>query len=200
MRLQGIRLGTTAAALRRLGLATDDDGRVELGGVTLEPAAGAGILGLDLCGAPADGPLPLVEVAPATPVQPASRSRRGRSHPLGAVAVDHVVVLCGDVEGTIAGLGTTPRRVDRRDGTTYGFVVAETALLEFVGPSTADDRRPRLWGLALTVADLDAAAAHLGDACGEPREAVQPGRRIATVGHDQLGLGVPTVLLSPRRS
>lgn len=192
MRLQGIRLGTTGDALRRLGLTTDDAGRAGVGGVTLEPASGEGILGLDLRGAPADGPLPLVDVAPAA-------GQDVPDHPVGAIAVDHVVVLCGDVQATIAALGTTPRRVDRRDGRTYGFVVAETALLEFVGPSTADDRPAHLWGLALTVADLDAAAAHLGDACGEPKDAVQPGRRIATVRHERLDLAVPTVLLSPRR-
>lgn len=188
MRLEGIRIGTSGAALARLGLAVDDDGRAGVGGVTLETVPGEGILGLDLTGVPADGPLPLVEVG----------RRPDGNHPLGATAVDHVVVLCGDVEGTISRLGTEPRRLDRRDGRVYGFVVAETALLEFVGPEEPDERPARPWGLALTVADVDVAAAHLGDACGAPKEAVQPGRRIATVRHDELGLHVPTVLLSPR--
>lgn len=187
MRLEGIRLGTTGAALERLGLAVSDD-RCRVGEVTLEAAPGAGVLGLDLTGAPADGPLPLVHVPPA----PAG------AHRLGATAVDHVVVLCGDVHATIAALGTTPRRIDERDGRRYGFVLAETALLEFVGPAATNDRPARLWGLALTVADLDEAVARLAGACGTPKDAVQPGRRIATVRHEQLGLSVPTVLLSPR--
>lgn len=187
MRLDGIRLGTTEEALRRLGLATTG-GRAAVGGVVLEVAAGSGILGLDLHGVPQDAPLPLASVASAP----------DSTHPLGATAVDHVVVRCGDVRGAIAALGTTPRRVDDREGLVYGFVVAETALLEFVGPSEPDDRPPRPWGLALTVADLDAAVARLGDACGPPRDAIQPGRRIATVRHDRLDLRVPTVLLSPR--
>ena len=77
-------------------------------------------------------------------------------------------------------------------------MVVETSLLEVAGPAVADARPARPWGLALTVADLDAAVALLGDACGPPRDAVQPGRHIATVDHEALGLGVPTVLLSPR--
>lgn len=187
MRLEGIRLGTTSAALERLGLVVSDD-RCRVGEVTLEAAAGAGILGLDLAGAPGEGPLPLVRVPPAAPVD----------HPLGATDVDHVVVLCGDVRAAITALGAEPRRIDERDGRQYGFVLAETALLEFVGPTATNDRPPRLWGLALTVTDLDEAVARLAGACGPPKAAVQPGRRIATVRHEQLGLSVPTVLLSPR--
>lgn len=187
MRLSGIRLGTTPAALRALGLVLED-GRAGVGGVTIEAVPGTGILGLDLHGAPPEGPLPLVDV-PRVP---------DGAHPLGATAVDHVVVLAGDVAATIAGLGAEARRVDRRDGRVYGFVVAGTALLEVVGPAVPDERPARLWGLALTVADLDAAVALLGDACGPPGPAVQPGRRIATVHHAAIGLGVPTVLLGPR--
>lgn len=187
MRLDGIRLGTTGAALERLGLAVAGD-RCRVGAVTLEAAPGEGLLGLDLIGAPDVGPLPLVDVATAS----------AAAHPLGATAVDHVVVLCGDVRATIAALGAEPRRLDERDGRQYGFVPVETALLEFVGPAPTDDRPARLWGLALTVADLDQAVARLAGACGPPKDAVQQGRRIATVRHEQLGLSVPTVLLSPR--
>lgn len=187
MRLTGIRLGTTPAALRGLGLHVEG-AAAGVGGVTLEAGPGEGIVGLALTGAPPDGPLPLLEVAPVGDGE----------HPLGATAVDHVVVVTGDVDRTIAALGATPRRRDERDGRVYGFVVAETALLEVVGPAARTDRPATLWGLALTVADLDAAVTLLGDACGAPRAAVQPGRRIATVRHEALGLGVPTVLLSPR--
>lgn len=188
MRLTGVRLAAAPGALGRLGLDAPDD-RAGVGGVTIEAVPeGEGILGLDLAGAAEDASLPLVETTTVA----------DGSHPLGATAVDHVVVLAGDVEATIAALGARPRRLDRREGRTYGFVVAETSLLEFVGSTTPDGRPARPWGLALTVADLDAAAVHLGAACGEPRDAVQPGRRIATVRHEVLGLTAPVVLLSPR--
>ncbi|MFM7962382.1 MAG: hypothetical protein ACKPBF_00195, partial [Actinomycetota bacterium] len=52
------------------------------------------------------------------------------------------------------------------------------------------------WGFVVTVADLDAAIAHLGpDVIGAAKPAVQPGRRIATV-RSGAGLGVPLALMS----
>jgi hypothetical protein len=50
------------------------------------------------------------------------------------------------------------------------------------------------WGLTVTVADLDAAAALAGT---EPRPAVQPGRRILTVPRSA-GLSTALALMSPR--
>ncbi len=57
------------------------------------------------------------------------------------------------------------------------------------------DGPARLWGLALLADDVDAAAAAIPGA-GEPREAVQPGRRIVTLGRGA-GLAVPMALISP---
>jgi hypothetical protein len=47
------------------------------------------------------------------------------------------------------------------------------------------------------VADLDAAAERLGDRLGRARDAVQRGRRIATV-RPEAGLGPPVALITPR--
>lgn len=68
-------------------------------------------------------------------------------------------------------------------------------LLELGGPAPGD---ARLWGLTLAVEDLDAAAALLGDRLGHVKDAVQPGRRIATV-RREAGLSVPVALMTPRR-
>ena len=51
------------------------------------------------------------------------------------------------------------------------------------------------WGLVFVVADLDAAGAVLGDRLGPARDAVQPGRRIATV-RREAGLGLPVALIT----
>ena len=51
------------------------------------------------------------------------------------------------------------------------------------------------WGLVFVVADLDAAAARLGDRISTPRDAVQLGQRIATV-RREAGLGLPVALIS----
>ena len=75
------------------------------------------------------------------------------------------------------------------------FFVIGPCLLELGGPAEAE--RPWLWGLTLVVEDLDAAAELLGARLGQVKDAVQPGRRIATVGREA-GLGVPLALITPR--
>ena len=59
------------------------------------------------------------------------------------------------------------------------------------------DRPAFFWGLALLAPDLDATVASLGDWVGEARDAVQPGRRIATLRRGA-GLAVPIALITPR--
>ena len=52
------------------------------------------------------------------------------------------------------------------------------------------------WGVVLIVDDLDAAFALIGpDRMSAPKDAVQPGRRIATV-RDDVGLGLPVALMT----
>ena len=71
-------------------------------------------------------------------------------------------------------------------------------ILELIGkPGAHDDGPATFWGVALTVDDLDAAATLLGDDLGPITDAVQRGRRIATLRHEALGLGVPIAFLTP---
>ena len=48
----------------------------------------------------------------------------------------------------------------------------------------------------MVVSDLDALAERLGDDLGTPRDAVQSGRRIATL-RESAGLGVPVAFMTP---
>jgi hypothetical protein len=117
------------------------------------------------------------------------------SGPLGAVAVDHLVVLTDSLDRTTAALeaaGLPLRRVQHPQA----FLPAGTLLVEVV--ETDEVVEPTLWGLTLSVADLDAAAARLGDRVGPPLDAVQPGRRIATV-RPEAGLSIAVALMTPRR-
>ena len=78
------------------------------------------------------------------------------------------------------------------------FYVVGDALLELVGPAEPKDDGPAsFWGLVLVVDDVDAAAERLGDLAGEPRDAVQPGRRIVTL-RREVGLGTAVALMTPR--
>jgi hypothetical protein len=69
-----------------------------------------------------------------------------------------------------------------------GEVILEVAEGPGRGPA-------RFWGITFAVRDLDVCAALLGDRLGEVHDAVQPGRRIATV-RREAGLGLPVALIT----
>ena len=76
-----------------------------------------------------------------------------------------------------------------------GFFRLGEVILEVVAHPNVEAGPARFWGITFTVADLDAAAELLGDRLGTIRDAVQPGRRIATV-RRSAGLGLPVALIS----
>lgn len=134
---------------------------------------------------------------------------QGRPHPNGVIAIDHVVVLTPDLDRTAAALRATgfdQRR--RREGPTPGgstrqafFRMGEVILEVVQAPErtkvAADSRGPaRLWGISFLVEDLETTGAALGPLLGEPRPAVQPGRRIATL-RPEAGLGPAIAFMTP---
>lgn len=120
---------------------------------------------------------------PADPPEPTP------DHPNGVIGLDHVVVLTPDLTRTIDSLervGIALRRL--RDGSTYGAPMSQAffrlgpVILEVVGPhEPSGDGPPRFFGLAYTVRDLDETAAYLGARLHPAKDAVQPGRKIATL-------------------
>jgi hypothetical protein len=133
----------------------------------------------------------------------------GERHPNGTVSIDHVVVISPDLDRTSAVLrdaGFDLRRV--REGETPGgssrqafFRMGEVILEVVQAPEgtrlAADPSGPaRLWGISFLVEDMDAPAAALAQKLGEPRDAVQPGRRIATV-DSAAGLGTAVAFMTP---
>jgi hypothetical protein len=122
-------------------------------------------------------------------------------HPNGALWVDHVVMLSPDLDRTVAELESEGFDLRRRrerpapgGSTRQAFFRAGEPILEVVqapeGASVARDRDgpARLWGLAFVVGDMERTADVLGELLGRPRDAVQPGRRIATL-RPEAGLG-----------
>ena len=65
-------------------------------------------------------------------------------------------------------------------------------------PAPAGDEPASLWGLVVVAPDLDVVAALPGAPLGSVREAVQEGRRIATV-RRELGSSVPLAFMTPHR-
>jgi hypothetical protein len=196
--LEQLTIGADPEEWRSAGFALENDATLA-GAVRLSFAPGDGILGWRLTTAAGeiDG---LPEAAPDP------RPAIAGAHPNGVSLIDHVVVLTPDLERTTAaleGIGVERRRVREveTDGGTLrqGFFRLGEVILEVVGHARVEDGPARFWGITFTVEDLDATAELLGDRLGSIRDAVQPGRRIATV-RREAGLGLPVALISPERS
>ena len=118
-----------------------------------------------------------------------------RDAPPGERDLDHVVVLTGALDDTIAALvacgGDLRRRRDDLHSPMafirFGPVIVEVVQSE--GPA-------RIWGLVAVVDDLSELPA---DLVGEPRAAVQQGRQIVTVKREA-GLGTALAFMTPRPS
>ncbi|MFL5896693.1 MAG: VOC family protein [Thermoleophilaceae bacterium] len=146
-----------------------------------------------------DGLATTASDAPARPPAP--------PHPNGVTGVDHVVAFCPDLDRTVGRLqeaGLDLRRV-REEPTPAGaprqaFFRLGEVILECIqmpdSPELDRSRSARLWGLAVRTADMTQTAAALGDQLGSPRDAVQPGRQIATL-RRETGSSVPLAFMTP---
>jgi hypothetical protein len=114
------------------------------------------------------------------------------THPNGAVAVDHVVAFTDDLDRTSAALERAGAPLRRR-AEPMAFHRLGPLVLEVVQTGAA----PALWGFVVVVADLDACTRELGPLLGPARDAVQPGRRIATL-RESAGLPVALALMTPQ--
>lgn len=190
------------AAWRDAGFGVDADGVCRIGDVRvrlLGRERGTGILGWTLRGLPSGGALDgiLTGCSDAVPAEPAA-------HPNGVTAIDHVVLLSPDLARTVeslAAVGLQPRR--EREAELGGqpmrqiFFRLGAVILEVVGaPGAAGDGPSSLWGITYVVADIDATAAFFGDRALPVKDAVQPGRRITTLRHRDLGMSVRTAMIS----
>jgi hypothetical protein len=148
----------------------------------------------------------LPTVLSRTPVPAASPA-----HPNGVLAIDHVVAMSPMLDRSVRALQAAgldlrsireqptpagaPRQAFFRLGAEILEVVQEPD--DVVQREGGPARPARLWGLALTVEDLDRAAEGFGPRIGAIRPAVQPGRRIATL-RRSTGIAIPIALMSPR--
>ena len=181
-----IELGDAPAAWEPLGFAPDAAGEIVLGDARLRlTGRGGGILAIRAPELIADQP----DGLPLAPWEP-SRAPAA-SHPNGATAVDHVVALTDSLARTVATL--TAAGLDlRRSTPNMAFLRLGPTILEVV---ERGGDPPRLWGLVVVVPELEG----LGPLVGAPKDAVQPGRRIATVS-PEAGLGTALALMTPRRT
>jgi hypothetical protein len=198
-RLVEVSVGSSPAAWERMGFALTD-GAVAVGSTRIRPTgAGGGIERWTLAG--------VEDVALdglATSVvdhYAASAARFVPEHPNGAQRIDHIVVRTPSLDRTVAAFddaGLELRRTrDAGGGVRQGFLWLGDTIVELVeAPGTDLSAPATFWGLVVVVDDLDRAAEVAGDALGDVRDAVQPGRRIATV-RESAGVGLPLALMTP---
>jgi len=114
--------------------------------------------------------------------------------------IDHVVVMTNNLERTCEAVtevtGCPLKRVREVGEIRQGFhrVGEGGVILEVV--ERADVSRTSLWGLVIATPSFDDLVQAAGDLLSEPKDAVQPGRRISTV-KAKAGLGIPVALMTP---
>ncbi len=196
------------AAWRAIGLVVSSDGLlpflsgsiqiVEQSGSTVDVATprihGWSLSGIDDSVTRIDGLVTASVTAPGLAVA---------DHPNGAYEIDHVVVLTNSLERTCGAIADTTgeplKRVREVGRMRQGFhrLGRGGIVVEVVERPEYDEPIAAFWGVVFNVTDLDAAIDLIGDELvGEANDAVQPGRRIATV-RAAAGLGVPVALMSP---
>jgi hypothetical protein len=211
-----LRVADPADAWTAAGFTVDSDAVARIGGVRVRLVGrgrgaataatsdtGTGVTGWALRGLPSDKTLDDLDGVPTTRSDTLAASPA--THANGVTAIDHVVLLSPDLRRTVASLaavGVEPRR--ERDGELGGRPIRQIffrlgeVILEVVGsPGTTSDGPSTLWGITYVVEDIDAAAAFFGDRTTPVKDAVQPGRRITTLRHNELGMSVSSAMISP---
>ncbi|HET7051256.1 MAG TPA: hypothetical protein VFI54_23520 [Solirubrobacteraceae bacterium] len=178
-----------------LGFSVSPDRVIELGGVQLKLGAdGKGIVAWTLRGV---APTSSIDGLRTRVIDASVDSLGGAVHPNGAIALDHVVIVTPDFDGTanaVAAAGMPLRREAERNGARQGFRRLGPAIMEIV--QAPEVGGTQFWGLVVIVSDLDALAERLGDLLRGIRPAVQPGRRIAPL-RSKAGLGPAVAFMDP---
>jgi hypothetical protein len=113
---------------------------------------------------------PLTAGAAGLPIHEDRPPQGPGEHPNGALAIDHLVVFTADLAATTQALQEAGADLRRKWGR-INFLRVGPLIVEVAQSGGAT----RFWGLTFTVPELPS-----GPGYGEPRDAVQPGRRIVT--------------------
>ncbi len=187
---------------RSLGLTVTTEGLIPLVGASIRIVAATadqdpGITGWALSGvqdvSEIDGLVTEV-VAPLAPTY--------AQHALRASGLDHVVVSTADLERTSEAIALATncelKRIREVGTMRQGFhrIGRGGLIVELVERPDLPAGPASFWGLVLIVDDIDAAYELIGsERISPPKDAVQPGRRIATIRAD-VGLGLPVALMT----
>jgi len=151
-----------------------------------------------------DGITDSLDGLPVSPPIPRFNPRISPVHANLVASIDHLVATSPDMDRTTevltdAGLSLRRTRLFDASGATnrQAFFWLGDVILEVAGSDGTHGAGPaNWWGMAFTCPDLDASCESLGPLLAEPRDAVQPGRRIAGLHTDDISISVPIVFMS----
>lgn len=203
-------IGDYPLAWQSAGFTVEND-TVRIGGVTLRlvgESDGRGVLswGFDT-GFPTS--VKSVEGLSTHVSTPTTESRTNPAeHPNGAQHVDHLVVMTPDLGRSISAFedfGLELRRIrdtgTKEQPTQQAFFWIGDTILELVGPKEPRGNGPAaFFGIAVVAEDLVETVRFLGEHCGAIKDAVQPGRQVATLRHQAFGMSVPLIFMSPHQN
>jgi hypothetical protein len=181
---------------RELGFEVDERGHLDIGGVRIRlGGGGSGIIAWSLMRVNAMGsidglPSPVPRVLYPPPF---------KTHPNGATGLDHVVIVSSSLERTAAALaraGVELKRTQESERGRMAFRRLGPAILEVVQRDELESDEASFWGLAIVVIDIDSLAERLGDRLGPIKQAIQPGRRIASLRRGA-GISASLAFMSP---
>ena len=204
-RVEWLDVAGDAEVWRSIGMVVSDDGLVPLMGTSLRIAPPqthdeTGIVGWALSGV--DASLDGTEIDGLSTTVVDDAGPVFAQHDMGASGLDHVVVMTADLERTTgaveAATGCELKRIREVGEMRQGFhrIGRGGLIVEVVSRPDVPDGPARFWGLVINVDDLDVACARIGEGrVSPPKDAVQPGRRIATIS-GEVGLGLPVALMT----
>ena len=195
-------IGARPAAWSAAGFDVAGDGTVQLGGIRLRliDDGDGGMSSWTLADAlnPA-----VVDIDGLVTTYGDASSVTTVEHPNTVTSIDHVVVYTPDLERTCAAIEAATaaplKRIREVGSLRQGFHRLGELIVEVVTFPQVPVERATFWGLALNVTDIDALYERCGDALmSAPKDAVQPGRRIASF-RELAALGLPVAVMTPHR-
>jgi hypothetical protein len=200
--LKELVVGDDSGVWQEIGFVVED-GRCRVGAVDVvfDPSVGKGIRQWTLVG---EGP----EEVDGIPTTWATAGNEATgAHPNGVFEIDHVVLTSPDLHRTVRALESVGVRAKReRETGTYGSPMLQVffrlgqPILELIGPKEPmGDKPARFFGLAFTSEDLALTAKLVGPALHAAKDAVQPGRQIATL-DKSAGSTIGIAIMSPHTS
>jgi hypothetical protein len=177
-------------------------GMVRLGGIRLRltgGTTGGGITAWVLADAP-DATITEIDGLRTTHGEPPDGPPQ--VHPNGVSSLDHIVINTARLEHTCEALAAATdaplKRIRDAGPIRQGFHRLGELIVEVVTHPGITATAATFWGLACNVDDIDALFARCGDgSMSPPKDAVQPGRRIASF-RIGAGLGTPVAVMTPR--